>query len=393
MREFPFEALGGSDLHVDAVYKGGRAGNSGDDPISRLLPVGNMGGFRYSGTGAQILLCALYSNMTDRDWPDRLYPESGRFVYFGDNRTPGHELHDTPRKGNLVLRNSFDALHSGRRSDVPPFLIFAKSGHGRDVVFRGLAVPGAIELGQTEDLVAVWKSRGGERFQNYRATFSVLDVPRVSRHWLLGLASGATTAEPPSAWTDWVQRGAYRTLIADKTRRHRTPQEQLPSDPGRHSLLKRIHEYFDTHSDGHYAFEQCAVDLVRRMDGNVGQVDLTRPWRDGGRDALGTYRIGTASSELLVNFAIEAKCKTPDGRHGSGVRETSRLISRLRHRQFGVFVTTSFVSIQAYKEILEDDHPVLVVSGSDIVDILYESNINTREKLNAWLASVAPESE
>jgi hypothetical protein len=34
----------------------------------------------------------------------------------------------------------------------------------------------------------------------------------------------------------------------------------------------------------------------------------------------------------------------------SGVREMSRLISRLRHRQFGVLVTTSYVDNQAYRE-------------------------------------------
>jgi len=388
MREVPFAALDLSDLHVDALYMGGSAGNSGDDPISRLLPVGNMGGFRYLGTAASARLCVLYSDLADCDWPDHLYPESGRFVYFGDNKTPGHEVHDTPRKGNLVLREAFDALHSGRRSDVPPFLIFTKAGRGRDVVFRGLAVPGAIGLSQTEDLVAVWKSRGGERFQNYRATFSILDVPTVSRRWLAELVSGAETNGSPTPWLQWVKKGAYTALLSEKTRGHRTPDEQLPSDPGRRALLERIHAHFETHPDGHYAFERCAVDLVRRMDGNVGQVDLTRPWRDGGRDALGTYRIGTASSELLVDFAIEAKCKIPDGRHGSGVKETSRLISRLRHRQFGVFVTTSFVATQAYKEILEDRHPVLIVSGADIVDILYASNINTMEKVNEWLVSV-----
>jgi hypothetical protein len=46
MREIPFNALDRSDLHVDALYESGKVGNTGDDPISRLLPVGNMGGFR-----------------------------------------------------------------------------------------------------------------------------------------------------------------------------------------------------------------------------------------------------------------------------------------------------------------------------------------------------------
>ena len=49
MSEILFSDAENADLQVDALYRGGRAGNPGDDPISRLLPVGNMGGSRYKG--------------------------------------------------------------------------------------------------------------------------------------------------------------------------------------------------------------------------------------------------------------------------------------------------------------------------------------------------------
>jgi hypothetical protein len=68
-----------------------------------------------------------------------------------------------------------------------------------------------------------------------------------------------------------------------------------------------------------------------------------------------------------------------------GVRYMSRLISRFKHRQFGIFVTTSFIAEQAYKEIREDNHPVIVVSATDIVRILRDSGITTVEKLDKWL--------
>jgi hypothetical protein len=35
----------------------------------------------------------------------------------------------------------------------------------------------------------------------------------------------------------------------------------------------------------------------------------------------------------------------------------SRLISRLRFRQFGVFITTSYFHHQAYEEVRLDQHP------------------------------------
>ena len=35
-----------------------------------------------------------------------------------------------------------NALHVGHRDTIPPFFIFTKGPSGRDVFFRGLAIPG-----------------------------------------------------------------------------------------------------------------------------------------------------------------------------------------------------------------------------------------------------------
>lgn len=124
------------------------------------------------------------------------------------------------------------------------------------------------------------------------------------------------------------------------------------------------------------------------MDANFVSFILTRPSRDGGRDAIGEYRIGSEASAILVEFALEAKCY---GLNNSvGVRELSRLISRLRHRQFGVMVTTSFVNTQAYKEIKEDSHPIIVVAATDIVQILRRAELNSLDLVAAWLHDTFP---
>jgi hypothetical protein len=65
------------------------------------------------------------------------------------------------------------------------------------------------------------------------------------------------------------------------------------------------------------------------------------------RDAIGLYRVGVGAGGILLDFSMEAKCYAPG--NSVGVRELSRLISRLRHRQFGVLVTTSHLDLQAYK--------------------------------------------
>ena len=47
------------------------------------------------------------------------------------------------------------------------------------------------------------------------------------------------------------------------------------------------------------------------MDDKFQDFSLTRSWRDGGRDALGYYVIGSASKAnypLRIDCAMEAKC-------------------------------------------------------------------------------------
>ena len=91
---------------------------------------------------------------------------------------------------------------------------------------------------------------------------------------------------------------------------------------------------------------------------------------------------------MFSDFALEAKCWAPD--KGCGVKATSRLISRLKHRQFGVFVTTSYVSQQAYSEIVEDRHPILIISARDIVEVLRKNGLSSSEKVESWLNSNWP---
>ena len=386
----PFEELTSCDLDVDATYEGGIKGNTGDDPINRLVGGGNQGGFRYVGSPRErtLKLCVLYSELADPDWPDELRVETGAFIYYGDNKRPGHELHDTQRSGNLILRNLFEDLHNQKRISVPPIFIFSKGIKGRDAVFRGLAVPGAMGIPQTEDLVAIWKSRSGERFQNYRAVFTILNVPHISRSWINDIKRGETlSANAPKVWIDWITGGVYKPLEAERVSRVRSRDAQLPQGERQKAILGLLVQFFKSHPDREYAFERCAGDLVKMMDANVVSIDLTRPWKDGGRDGLGKYRIGTAASDILVDFALEAKCKNPERGSSSGVKDTGRLISRLRHRQFGIFVTTSCVHDQAYAEIIEDGHPVLILAGTDICEILEKAGFNSREAVERWLES------
>lgn len=387
--EVPFEDVRHADLFVDATYRGGSAGNVADDPLGALLPVGNQGGFRYARsprTGWRLV--ALYTSGADPDWPDALDSETGRFTYFGDNKTPGKELHATRRGGNVLLRDSFAMLHSApaEREQIPPFFVFRKGFRGRDIVFLGLAAPGASDVTPRDDLVAVWKSLGRQRFQNYRATFTILDVPVVTRRWIDSLVAGDPLgAGCPAPWRAFVESGAYVALRSERIRRWRTKADQMPSSATGRAVLRTVYEYF---RDDPFAFEACAARIWQMQAPRVARYDLTRRTRDGGRDAVGYYALGPLSDQVELDFALEAKCYMADT--GVGVEAQSRLISRLRPRQFGVLVTTSFVSEQAYRELRDDNHPVVILCGRDIVEILAEHQISTARAAAAWLAQTFP---
>lgn len=382
-----FEELRSVDLIVDAVYEGGAAGNVGDDPLGRILPCGNQGGFRYKkGPDGDPLFVVLYSDLADPDWPDVLDVELGRFTYWGDNKKAGQQLSSTKRGGNLILQTMFDRLHGSieERKRIPPFFVFTKGSKGRDVVFRGLAVPGAPGVTANEDLVAVWRTgEGGKRFQNYRSLFSILDVSVVTRVWIDDLLDGVRNgSNAPEAWSRWRAGKTATLLTAPASLLARAKSQQLPDDADR-PMVEAIVRHFENPTD----FEACAARLWEMQAGRI-EYTLTRPSRDGGRDAFGTVRVGPESDPVRLEFALEAKRYAFE--HSVSVRDLARLISRIRNRMFGVLVTTSYLNQQAYEEFKSDGHPIVVIAARDIVDILKANGYSDANEVRAWLQREFP---
>ncbi len=399
-REFEFDDLKEAPLIIDAIYRGGIEGNAGDDPISKLLEgVGNSGGFRIArktkinenmNDAEKSAYVVLYTSGSELEWPDYIDTESGIFQYYGDNRKAGHKLHETTKRGNSLLRDTFNLLSGSDldRSNIPPFLIFQKSGKGRTVRFLGLAAPGRLNSNADNDLVAIWRSTANERFQNYKAFFTILDTRdnEIPREWLKELRKSNPNAHEYSlpVWKEFIKLGntGIIPLKSPRVETYRKKEEQLPSDKIGRKLLNTLFMHFQQDP---FKFEHFCGHLLKLMDRRFTNIDITRPWRDGGRDGMGEYLIGSIHGEKLsIKFAFEAKCHNPES-GGIGIRQTSRLISRIKYRQFGILITSSYVTPQAYKEIIEDEHPVLIISGDDIVRILVDKGFSDDISLKAWL--------
>jgi hypothetical protein len=122
--------------------------------------------------------------------------------------------------------------------------VFTKGQKGRDVVFRGLAVPG-VKADAADDLVAIWRSEKGDRFQNYRAKFTILDTGTVSRDWIETVRAGDPLhACALTAWREWVEKGVYKPLTTEPTIEFRTKEEQQPAAGRDESHVQCVYGYF-----------------------------------------------------------------------------------------------------------------------------------------------------
>lgn len=397
----PKKQSSSEELRVDAAYRNTNDWKQPQDVFNRFFRftdgkgINNTSGFRPKSKVAaesDILHCAfcvLVTNFGETEWPDSLDYENGIFTYYGDNRSPGRRIDETRVGGNRLLQHVFSLLHVGRRSEIPPFLCFEKykNDQGTQMRFLGLACPGGQRFSSLEDLVAVWRVKDATRFQNYRAIFTILREETVSHAWLQDLVQNTASANSlhcPETWRKWVNLGTYTPLKCSRQATPRTRQQQLPQSAAERRVLEQvIRELSDRE------FEYFAAELVQLMDDRFTNVTVTRAVRDGGRDVISNYRVGHDLHQVMLNAYIEAKQWKTDS--AVGVKPMMRLIARLKHRDVGVFVTTSYFEQQVQEELIEDRHPVLLISGGDIARLLIQAELGspgTENKLNEWLEGI-----
>ena len=336
-------------------------------------------------SAADLAFVVLVTTFGEKEWPDTLDLETGQLTYYGDNRHPGTATNKTSLGGNALLDDVFGLLHERKRQSIPPFLVFEsiKIDGKAHMKFLGLAAPGGEGLTASDDLVSVWRIKDRNRFTNKKARLTILREQTVNRSWLVDLVSGVPAVESPHCpptWKRWVSTGFYTALEAQKPRVPREKKQQLPLDPFEKEIL---HTLFEELTDRE--FEYAAAELVKLMDERFIELEVTPQSRDGGRDVVGHYRVGHDQHQLRLSVFVEAKRWNPE--HGVGVKPVARLISRIKHRDLGIFITTSYFDTQVQRELIDDNHPVLLVSGGDIARLLSMKGI-VPGQLKNWIAQV-----
>ncbi len=209
-----------ADLIVGSIYEWGQDISFKFEPLHLLLEVANTGGFRpkktVKGKPWEYAYVVLYSTGGKEEWPDNIDAEKALFTYFGDNKAPSDDWAKTP--GNRILGQVFSKKgDQNDRREIYPFFFFTIVPNTRHAQFRGLAVPGHQSIESQEDLLIEERDSSDGMFLNYKASFSLLNIPIVKREFINELLQGNSLGDAaPLPWREWIETGEYDLLPASQ---------------------------------------------------------------------------------------------------------------------------------------------------------------------------------
>lgn len=315
-------------------------------------------------------------------WHDDFDLDNGHVRYFGDHKIESQSpVGQTP--GNKALLDQF-TLHNAttrqQRELAAPLLLFrsvTRNGQQKGYVeFCGLGVLERAERISQRD-------RRGHNFANYVFDVALLDLrpedEQLDWHWVQArrdrsVSMSESLARAPESWRRWVKAGnqalpQLRRRVA--TRQVHTLKEQRPLPGSAQAAdLTTVYDYF--HNRKH-AFEHVAAAVTAQIIRAPGTtyIDgwLTRPASDGGADFIG--RMDAGSGVAVTKFVVfgQAKCVAP-GRSSISAEQVARVTARLKRGWMGAYVTTDAYSPAAQIEVVEDQHPMLLISGLTVAQQL-----------------------
>lgn len=311
-------------------------------------------------------------------WHDEFDLDHGHVRYFGDHKPSTVGLPGATKGNRLLLEAA--RLHRGttrhERLLAPPLLLFRSVTvyrEGRAVVKGHVEFCGAALIERLEHVVQR-DPETGRSFPNIALDLAVVtgdELDGIDLRWIddrrdVRLDAKTALRHAPAAWAKWVEQGAVavpsirRRVLASTVK---SAKEQQP-DPGSPdaSVLDQLYRFYD---DRKHAFEllasRVAASVLRESGARYKEGWLSRSSGDGGVDFIGRIDMGSLSASTPVVVLGQAKCIKPSS--SVSPEQVARLVARLRRGWIGVYVTTGSFSKQAQVEIIDDQYPVVLISG------------------------------
>ncbi|MER5642463.1 restriction endonuclease [Kitasatospora sp. NPDC002227] len=317
-------------------------------------------------------------------WHDVFDLDNGHVRYFGDHKF------DTVKPlgsttGNAALLEVFDghqAPTAEGRAAAPPLLLFRS-------VSRNGKVKGHVEfcgvgLIERAERVVQWAGRARTTFTNYVFDLAVIDLAaegdKLDWEWITARrVAGRSDAEvlelAPTAWREWVKHGhsvlpRVRRRVA-RSRVIKVRDQRPASGSAAETDLEAVYRRFDGDKHAFEALASAVAARVMRASGHsYTEGWLTRRSGDGGADFVGRLDLGSGLAGTKLVVLGQAKCIKPDSLVSA--EQIARVVARLRRGWIGVYVTTGAYSEPAQLEMVEDQYPVVLINGQDLVKELRE---------------------
>lgn len=312
-------------------------------------------------------------------WLDEVDLDSGFIRYFGDNR-PEKYKRPEETEGNAALLKQLDLYSSdqiGDRKRASPILFFRNLGSSEGTPFTQFLGFGLIRAAHR--LTQIHRRRTFSNFAYQCVLFRGSEDERGQEHlevdWIDARRDSTISDESantlaPTAWRKWIQLGSAalddRSVRRYVDRAHRLlKSEQLPvaDSPMAQTLETVYHRYDDNAKHGFQALAALATQHVLSPGGTAyyrGWVTPIGP--DGGVDFVQRIDLGVGLSRVPLVILGQAKCKEP-WRSGVSAEELARVVARLRRGWIGAYVTTSYYTDSAQRELVLDEYPVALLSG------------------------------
>lgn len=327
-------------------------------------------------------------NTPDSPWVDIIDQKDGWVIYNGDNKSSLKKAGES--NGNKLIEKAFELYGSKDREKrllAPPILIFSQENiNGKKQGYRSFIGYGLVK---NIDVRVQYEKKTNNVFTNYVFKIILFNLDKENGifdwEWIDKrrdpLVSDEDTLDyAPFAWVNWVENGDF-ALDDSRLKIHSykivKTAEQTDLTKEEKRVLEKIYSHYDKKK--HY-FESLASLVAKRILGD----DYSRGWitkrsGDGGVDFVGRLDIGKIDFGSSLVVLGQAKC-TRSGISGS---DLARVAARLQRGWMGIYVTTSYFTESAQKELHVDKYPIILANGKTLVQQLMlmvnEENITLEE--------------